>query len=142
MPLQFFASVVTASEEEWGRLVHFGDVEMKDGSPYVMFQDSYAYSDQDVQLGQNQPYVEIQNQGWSWYGHMERVELSRDWLTLQMDVEASRHMDNDGVVRVFFALEEDAYAKLSAQLETMLRTAVEFRKKSDLVIQQKLEAKN
>jgi hypothetical protein len=128
MPLQFFASVVTASEEEWGRLVHFGDVEMKDGSPYVMFQDSYAYSDQDVQLGQNQPYVEIQNQGWSWYGHMERVELSRDWLTLQMDVEASRHMDNDGVVRVFFALEEDAYAKLSAQLETMLRTAVEFRK--------------
>lgn len=120
MPFEFTAKQVAASDEEWGRLVLFGSVEEMDGSPYLMFQGSYGYSDDDIRLGMNQPYVEITNQGWSWYGHMSRVELLRTSLTLQMDQEAQRRMEQDGCVTVRFKLDESEFAQLEAQLARIL----------------------
>mgnify|MGYP001370109741 CR=1 FL=1 len=128
MPISFTASKVAATDEDWGRLVLFGDIENMDGSPYLMFQGTYAYTEQDVQHGQDQPYVEIQNQGWSWYGHVTRLELSRDSLTLQMDEVASKQMENDGGVQVFFKLDDEAFSHLSSQLGAILGTAIEVQR--------------
>lgn len=120
MPFEFTAEQVTASDEEWGRLVLFESIEEMDGSPYLMFQGQYEYSEEDVRLGQNQPYVEIQNQGWSWYGHINKVELERTSLTLQMDEEAQSHMEQDGFVTVRFQLGESEFGRLKAQLARIL----------------------
>ncbi len=128
MTIQFFANKVAATDEDWGRLALFGDIENMDGSPYLMFQGSYSYSEQDVQLGQDQPYVEIQNQGWSWYGHMSRVELLRDSLVLQMDEMASKQMENDGRVQVFFELDDGAFSQLSSHLGAILGKAMEVQR--------------
>jgi hypothetical protein len=116
MEAHFFAHKVAASDEEWGRLVLLGSIEEMDDQPYVMFQATYEHSPQDVRLGQDKPYVEIGNQGWSWYGRIEHVTLDRDMLRLQMDESARAQMQNDGRFSVQFKLDDLAFGQLREKL--------------------------
>ena len=127
MESTFFAERVTASDEEWGRLVLFGSIEGMDGSPYLMFQGVYEHFPQDAALGQDKPYVEIGNQGWSWYGHIEQVDLKRGSLSLQMNEEAKSQMQNDGYFSVEFTLDEAAFGQLREKLHQIFENSSVFR---------------
>jgi hypothetical protein len=118
----FFASQVAASDEEWGHLVLLGSIQEVDGQPYLMFQRSYESSPDDVRLGQDRPYVEIGNQGWSWYGHIESLVLGRDQLTLQMDQEAQNQMQNDGKFIASFNLDRQAFEQLRTKLKQVFES--------------------
>lgn len=130
MKSTFFAERVAASDEEWGRLVLFGSIEEMNGSPYLMFQGSYEHSAQDVALGQDKPYVEIGNQGWSWYGHMEHVVLERGRLSLQVSEEAKSQMQNDGHFLVEFTLDEGAFVQLRDKMRQIFANSSVFRSNS------------
>ena len=127
METSFFAKQVSATDEEWGRLVLFGSIEEMDGQPYLMFQGAYEYSPQDIHLGQNKPYVEIGDQGWSWYGHIKDVTLERSRLSLQMDQEARTLMQNDGQFTVHFEINNEAFGQLSEKLQQIFTGFEGFR---------------
>ena len=116
MPQQFSISASSATREEWGWLVLLGSVEQMDGQPYLMVQSAHESSADDVRLGQNRPYIEINNQGWSWYGHIARFELHRDRVFIQMDQDARALMENDGAFTFYFSLSDGAFAEVKAIL--------------------------
>ena len=121
MQEEFFAKHVSASDEDWGRLVAFGAIEEAGNQPYVMFQGSYEHTEQDIRLGQDKPYIEICDQGWSWYGHMESVVLERKRLVVQMDKVAQAQMQNNGHFVVRFELDEQRFSQLSRKLQQILK---------------------
>lgn len=116
MPHQFIVSAAAATREEWGWLVVLGDIEQMDGSPYLRFQLAHECTEDDKRLGHDQSYIEINNQGWSWYGHVERVELRRNEVTVQMDREAQDRMENDGLFVFRFAADEPRYKQVERAL--------------------------
>ena len=116
MPQQFSISASSATREEWGWLVLLGSIEQMDGQPYLMVQAAHEFSADDVRLGQDKPYIEINNQGWSWYGHIAKFELHRDRVFVQMDPGARELMQNDGAFTFHFSLPDRAFAELEAVL--------------------------
>ena len=81
-----------------------------------MVQHVDAYDEQDVELGMDQPHIEYCDQGWSWYGNIDRFELLRDRVKVQLSSDAAEHMGNDGLIEVTFALSDAEFAKLRAAL--------------------------
>jgi len=65
----------------------------------------------------NQPYIEYCGQGWSWYGHIESIQLHRDRVRVQLDSEAASYMRNDGLIVVEFMLNDDKFNQLSQALK-------------------------
>ncbi len=126
MPQQYEVSAVAATREEWGWLVLLGDIENMDGSPYLMLQLAHDFTDDDKRLGQDQPYIEINNQGWSWYGHIERLELGRDQVAVQMDRKAQERMENDGQFVFRFRLAEPEFSRLEQVLSSNFALAMPF----------------
>ncbi len=116
MPQQYDVSAVAATREDWGWLVLLGDIEQMDGSPYLMFQLGNEFTENDRRLGQDQPYIEVNNQGWSWYGHIEHVQLRSNELIVQMDTEAQARMENDGVFVFRFSVSETDFRQVQQVL--------------------------
>ena len=115
----FNASQVAVGEEDDVLVVGF-DGGLVDGEPvYLTFQHSLdGYTEQDVELGMDQPYVEYCDQGSGWYGNMIRVELHRDRLVVTMSPSAAAHLDGDSVFDVHFTIDDTAFEQLRVGLET------------------------
>lgn len=120
MSHQYLVSAVAATREEWGWLVLLGDIEQMDGSPYLMLQLAHEFTEDDKRLGQDQAYIEINNQGWSWYGHFEWIELRRNEVVLQMDREAQGRMENDGHFVFRFSLGDREFEQVQQVLARIL----------------------
>jgi hypothetical protein len=112
----FHVTRIAATDEEWGRLVLMAQAEEFEQGPYLMLQRSYEDTAEDIRLGQNVPYIEIGNQGCSWYGHVERIDLFRTGVVLQMDAHARNEMDDDGRYEVRFDIGDDQFAELRMKL--------------------------
>ena len=93
---------------------------LADGEPvYLTFQHSLdGHTEQDVELGMDQPYVEYCDQGSGWYGNMTHVELHRDRLVVTMSPSAAARLDGDGVFDVHFMIDDTAFEQLRVSLET------------------------
>jgi len=117
MPHQFTAKELSISEKDWGLLTVLSAPSTEDEDFYLMFQSANAYDEQDIRLGMDKPYIEYCGQGWSWYGHMLRVELLADKICIQMDSEAAAEMEGDGEIVVSF--------EFPAPSRTELRTALD-----------------
>ena len=116
MPQHFPITATSFTREEWGWLVLLGSIEAMDEQPYLMMQLAHEFSEDDVRLGQDRPYIEINNQGWSWYGHVVKLELQRDCVSVQMDQEAQQRMGNDGKFTFSFSLTHEAFEELKTVL--------------------------
>ena len=85
---------------------------------YLMAQRKVSpHSARDVAWGRAQPYTEWCGQGWSWFGHIESFELSRQSISVWMDSDAAGHMRNDGQLHVSFDLDDlQQYTRLRSAL--------------------------
>ena len=110
--ISFHASHVAVTREDWGDLVLLSADEDLASEQYLMLQAKDCYDDQDVRFGMDDIYIETCGQGWSWYGNIERFELARTRVSVQLSCEAASRMGNDGEVEVTFSLDEIAYAGL------------------------------
>lgn len=116
MPIKFNASVVRATEEDWGTLIIFSVDETLEAERYLMIQRAREFSNEDVRLGMNDVYIETCGQGWSWYGHIVAVELLKGMIKIQLDAEAAARLDDNGLLEVSFHVPEDEFTHLRASL--------------------------
>lgn len=121
MSQQFPTNAASATCEEWGWVVVFGSIEGMDGQPYLMLQLAHGFTADDVRLGQDRPYIEINNQGWSWYGHVNKFELHRDRVFVQMDREAQERMENDGAFTFNISLSDETFKEVKAAVADIFR---------------------
>jgi hypothetical protein len=118
MPTGFVATEFGVTEEDEVLVTTLGAESTEDEDFYLMVQHANEYDDQDVKLGMDKPYIEYCGQGWSWYGHIDRFELLRTRIKVQMNAEAAAHMGNDGLIEVDFNLGDSDFARLRQSLAT------------------------
>lgn len=118
MPVGFHAITCTVTYESDVLVTALGAPSTEGDDFYLMFQHKPAYDEQDVKFGMDRPYIEFCGQDWSWYGHILSVRLRRDRMQVQMDEDASKHMDNDGHLEVTFALDEAQFNALRSAIGT------------------------
>ena len=116
MAIVFHASMLDISEEDWGIRIVLSVDDTLEAERYLMTQRKDTYTDQDVRLGMDDVYIETCGQGWSWYGHIDSFELYDTRVRVQLDAEAARRMDDDGVIEVSFDPPDDTRAALRAAL--------------------------
>ncbi|MFP8780832.1 hypothetical protein [Hydrogenophaga sp. RWCD_12] len=109
-------SAVSASEEDWGWQVAIGGRALSEGAPYLLVQLSRAPTEQDRQFGHDLPYVEINDQRWSWYGQVKRVALARTELQLSLGALAQAQLGNDGEFVFRFELSPPEHEHLASVL--------------------------
>lgn len=89
----FHAFHVAVIEQDDVLVVSFGGEPIEGGVEYLTFQQSLDdYTDDDIALGMDHPYIEYCDQGWGWYGHMTQVELARDRLVVAMNASAAARL--------------------------------------------------
>jgi hypothetical protein len=118
MSIAFQATIIDISTPRWGIVVTLSADYEEDAEEerYVTLQRKDEYTRQDVDLGMNGVHIECCGQGWSWYGHIESVALSRDRLDIVLDKEAAEHMFNDGRIEVGFSVDFAKYLELKTAL--------------------------
>jgi hypothetical protein len=127
MPVGFAATDFNAGLENGVWIVVLGAPSAEEDDLYLMFQKKHGnYSRQDIKFGWDKPYVEFCGQGWSWYGHMNAVELERGMIRVTMDREAAEHMQNDGLIEVRFNLADREYSQLQSILQEIFSGVCHF----------------
>jgi hypothetical protein len=116
MAITFDAQEVSITEEFGVHIIALSGATSGDDDLYLMVQYQDSYTSQDVQLGMAEPYIELCGQGWSWYGHIDRFELRRDCVWLQMDTHAASEMKNDGEFEVRFVIGDGQFDELRTAL--------------------------
>ena len=104
------------SEEDWGVRIILSVDDTLEAERYLMTQRKDTFTDQDVRFGMDDVYIETCGQGWSWYGHIESFELFDTRVRVQLDAEAARRIDDDGVIEVSFDPMGEKRAALRAAL--------------------------
>ncbi|WP_374438289.1 Imm10 family immunity protein [Inhella sp.] len=112
----FFATQCAVTEEEGVLITALGADPIAGQEQYLMLQHCDEYSEQDVELGMDRVHIEYCGQGWSWYGHIDRAELTRNQLRLQMSQAAAARMGNDGRIEVGFAIDDGLFESLRRAL--------------------------
>ena len=116
MTSTFRATKCSATQEPWGYRTVLAAPSSKDDDFYLMLQRPYEFSEDAIRWDQAEPYIEFCGQGWSWYGHIERFQLGRDKITIQMDEIAASEMRSDGKIEVTFSLDDNAFDVLQTAL--------------------------
>ena len=116
MPVGFEATTFSVTDENGVLVIALGAPSTEDDDFYLMFQHKEEHSEQDVKFGMDRPYIEFCGQGWSWYGHMRKVELERKVIRVLMDAEAAQHMQNNGIIEVQFSLSDTKFTELRSAL--------------------------
>ena len=121
MPISFHASQISISQQDGLTVVILSVDETLEAERYLMFQREDKPSAEQVRSGMTDVYVETCGQGWSWYGHIESVRLTRTSIHLQLDAKAADEMRDTGRVDVTFDLAPDRFEALRAALRTVLK---------------------
>jgi hypothetical protein len=126
MPSGFVATRLSVTEERGVLVTALAAESTQEEDFYLMLQHKDTHTEQDTRLGMDKPYIEYCGQGWSWYGHIERFELSRDRVRIKMDASSASRMRNDGILEVEFHLDEPEFAQLQGALERTFRDVSYF----------------
>jgi hypothetical protein len=118
MAITFQAHMLDISEENWGTRIILSVDDTLEAERYLMTQRKHTFTDEDVRFGMNDVYIETCGQGWSWYGHIESFELFDNRIMVQLDAQAAREIDDDGVIEVSFDLTNEKRAALRAALQS------------------------
>ncbi len=121
MATGFLATKFSVTEERGVLVTALGADSTEDDDFYLMLQHKDRYTEQDIELGMDQPYIEYCGQGWSWYGHIQSFQLHRDCVVVQLDMEAASHMKNDGAINVGFKLDNGEFNQLRQALRRTFR---------------------
>jgi immunity protein 10 of polymorphic toxin system len=116
MPITFHASHIDTSEEEGlTRVLLSVDSDLA-AERYLMFQRDQTPSPDQVRHGMDDIYIETCGQGWSWYGHVRSVHLSRTGITVQLDAAAAAEIGDNGRIDVTFDLGANGFDALRTTL--------------------------
>lgn len=118
MSISFQASTIEITTPDWGVVVTLSADYEDDADEewYLTLQRKDEYTRRDIALGMNNVHIECCGQGWSWYGHIESVHLSRRCLDIVLDREAAEYMFNDGRIEVEFSVDSTEYVELQTAL--------------------------
>jgi len=97
---------------------------------YLTLQRKREFSARDIQWRQADVYIEICDQGWSWYGHILSFVSAPKRLTVRLDAEAAARMRGDGVVEVELALPIDAAEAVRSALRQIFAGFSYFREEA------------
>ena len=116
MAITFQTHELDISHKDWGWKVVWGGEQGIAAERYLMLQRAERFTDQDVQFGRADVYIECCGQGWSWFGHILSFELLRDRVHVHLDGVAAKEMHNDGHLEVAFAMSDDRFVELQQAL--------------------------
>jgi Immunity protein 10 len=112
-----FAATDMSIVEEHGVLITtLSASSIEGGDFYLMLQHQDEYTAQDTKLEMNMPYIEYCGQGCSWYGEIEKFELRRESVHIQLSQTAADHMQNGGLLDVAFKLSGPEFETLRTAL--------------------------
>ena len=116
MGVAFHANCVAVEDMEDLWLVGFADDEFETRE-YLTLQRSFEDDEQDVALGMNTYHVERNDQRWSGYGGIKKLELKRDRVRIEFTSEGARELGNVAEMEVTFKIGEHELCKLMDRLE-------------------------
>lgn len=83
---------------------------------YLMIQQSLdEYDEQDVRLGMNTYHIERDDQSYGGYGGVEKINLSRNAIEVELNQTGKDNLECDGV-QIDFQIDEETYRSLIEQL--------------------------
>ena len=87
---------------------------------YFMIQDCLNYDEQDIQLGMNSYYIELNDQSNGGYGGIKNFELTRRNLKIDLDELGIKHLKHNSILISFDCTHEE-YKSLGESLEKVLK---------------------
>ena len=126
MPTGFTATKVFVTEKNGVLVTALAAPSTEEDDFYLMLQYKDLHDELDVRFGMDKPYIEYCGQGWSRYGRIERFDLFRDRVIVEMDSSAALHMKNDGILEVRFELQQPAFVELKQAIERTFRNVSYF----------------
>ena len=122
---QKFKSATTSKGDDC-LMVAFGDAE--DGSEnYVILQLAVEFSQQDINLGMNGIYFEFNDQAYSGYKLVNRIEIAKDAIVVDFETGRIGLSEDISPFRILFDTDGDVASEISSILETIsTRAEIEF----------------
>lgn len=107
------AVAVEDMDDYW--LVGFADDEAEPPH-YLQLQRGFKDSDQDIRLGMNTYYIEIDDQGSSCYGGIERFELRRDQALIKFSSQGKAKLNGIESAEITFKAGNEKFNQLRDRL--------------------------
>lgn len=117
--IEFHADFIAFEDAEDYWLVAFADQE-RHVKQYLMFQRAHEFDEQDRATGMDSYYVERDDQAYSGYGGVARVDLHPDRIVVRLDDTGERHLDARSVT-VTFARDGRRFGKLRRRLDKIFQ---------------------
>lgn len=117
--MNFHASSVKAYSENGIAVVGFADDEFNP-TQYVLLQRTLMPSEQDRNLGMDQPHVEIHPPTRSAYGGVDQVIVERGRLMLWLNNAMTRKVDNTSPITISFDLTTKELAETTRALSEVI----------------------
>ena len=111
MQLSFHAIEVSAEDDEDLFLVGFLK-SADDPMEYVMFQRGKDVTEQDISLGLDGVYVEVDDQRYSTYGEIETCELQRGSIRILASDPVAARIRNIKDIDISFEIDDQAFDHL------------------------------
>ena len=125
MALTFTARSLELPPKSWGIVTVLKDDTTDER--YLMLQRKRQFSQRDIEWRQDDVYIEVCDQGWSWYGHILSFVSAPKKLIVRLDAEAAERMREDGIIEVELALSTDALESVRRSLREVFEGFSYFR---------------
>lgn len=111
----FVANCVVIDDMEDYWFVGFADSELNT-EHYLMLERAYEDDEQDIANGMNTYHVELDDQGFSCYGGIERFALSKHKVVIQFNQSGTQSLGVNKL-EIQFTSDNDLFDKLKNRLE-------------------------
>ena len=119
--MKIAAKCITSETEDGAATLGFAD-DKHETTTYVLIQRDLEPSTQDIALGHDKPYLEVDDQKHSGYGAIKSVTLAGNGLTLYLFPEGAKRLSVDGIIEVSFKVSKKKWAQIREQLEFILKS--------------------
>ncbi len=116
--MEFIAQSVTWQLEEDFWLLGFADSQYET-TKYFMLQRAFEFDEADVELGLNNYYFEINEQGWSGYGGIARFEVWSNRVRITFEPQKVLALGIESTLEIHFKLESDQCNAFKTFLENI-----------------------
>ena len=116
--MEFNSQIVTWQLEEDFWLLGFADHEFET-KEYLMLQRAFEFDENDVELGLNSYYFEINDQGCSSYGGIERFDVWSDRVRIAFEPQKALDLGIEPMLEIHFKLESEQWKEFKTFLENI-----------------------
>jgi Immunity protein 10 len=116
--MEFTAQIATWQLEEDFWLLGFADSEFETRQ-YFMLQRAFEFDENDVELGLDNYYFEINDQEWSGYGGIERFEIWSNRVHIRFEPQKVIALGIEPALEIHFKLESGQWDEFRTFLENI-----------------------